>query len=72
MNIDKFLGIIRAFGDRQEDLAEAIGISRPTLSAKIHGRNGATFTLPELVAIRKRYSLTSEQVDEIFFTALVS
>ena len=72
MNIDRLLGVIKTFGDRQEDLANAMGISRTTLSAKIHGRRGATFTLPELVAIRQRYGLTSEEVDAIFFAPCVS
>ena len=72
MNVDKFLGIIKAFGDRQEDLANAIGLSRTRLSAKIHSRNNASFTQPEIAAIKRRYGLTSEQVDDIFFNSSVS
>ena len=44
MNKDKLLAAIKEFGERQEDLADAIGLSRTRLSAKIHGRNNASFT----------------------------
>ena len=67
MNKDKLLAAIKAFGERQEDLAEAIGLSRTRLSAKIHGRNNASFTQPEIAAIKKRYSLSDMEVNEIFF-----
>ena len=72
MNVGKLLGIIKEFGDRQEDLANAIGLSRTRLSAKLHGKNNASFNQPEIAAIKKRYSLTSEQIDDIFFSANVS
>lgn len=67
MNKDKLLAVIKGYGERQEDLANAIGISRTRLSAKIHSRNNASFTQPEISAIKKRYSLTDTQVNEIFF-----
>lgn len=67
MNKDKLLAAIKAFGERQEDLAEAIGLSRTRLSAKIHSRNNASFTQPEIAAIKKRYSLSDVEVNEIFF-----
>ena len=67
MNTNKLLGVIKASGDRQEDLAFAIGISRARLSAKIHERYNASFTQPEILQIKKRYALTSKEIDEIFF-----
>lgn len=67
MNKDKLLAAIKAFGERQEDLADAIGLSRTRLSAKIHSRNNASFTQPEIAAIKKRYSLSDVEVNEIFF-----
>ena len=67
MNKDKLLAAIKEFGERQEDLADAIGLSRTRLSAKIHGRNNASFTQPEIAAIKKRYSLSDVEVNEIFF-----
>lgn len=67
MNPDKLLAVIKENRDSQSDLAAAIGLSRTRLSAKIHGRNNASFTQPELVAIKKRYSLSDSQIAEIFF-----
>lgn len=69
MDANKLLSVIKAFGDRQEDLAKAIGLSRTRLSAKIHGKDNASFNQPEIAAIKRRYSLTSEQVDDIFFNS---
>ncbi len=68
MNKSKLLAIIKEFGERQEDLANAIGISRTRLSAKIHGRDNASFTQPEISAIKRRYSLSDTQLNEIFFS----
>lgn len=70
MNTNKLLSIMTLHGDTQGDLAEAIGVSRNRLSLKIH--NKASFTQPEIVAIKKRYDLTCEQLDEIFFSSDVS
>lgn len=67
MNVSKLLAVMKENHDRQEDLAEAIGLSRTRLSAKIHGRNNAAFTQPEILAIKKRYSLSDNQLNEIFF-----
>ncbi len=67
MNVLKLLGLLKENGDTQEDLANAIGITRTCLSSKIHSRNNASFTQPEILAIKKRYNLSCEVVDEIFF-----
>lgn len=72
MNKNKLLAILASVGDTQSDLAAAIGLSRPRLSAKINERNNAAFTQPEIAAIKHRYSLSSEQIDDIFFTSDVS
>lgn len=72
MDVNKLLSVIKAHGDRQEDLANAIGLSRTRLSAKIHSKDNASFNQPEIAAIKKRYHLTSEQVDSIFFNIDVS
>ena len=58
-------------GDTQEKLAEAIGISLSNLSAKINSK-GTTFRLDEVEQIRRRYSLTNEDVILIFFAQAVS
>ncbi|MEE0839486.1 MAG: hypothetical protein U0L72_02915 [Acutalibacteraceae bacterium] len=67
MDKDKLLAVIKEHGERQEDLANAIGISRTRLSAKIHGRDNASFTQPEIAAIKKHYALSAVAVNEIFF-----
>lgn len=52
--------------DTGKTLADALGITRTTLSAKTHGKN-AEFTQKEIMSITKRYELTPERVNEIFF-----
>lgn len=68
MNERKLLSVMAENGDTQTALADAIGISRTRLCMKIHGKRGASFTQPEILAIKQRYSLTGEKVDEIFFS----
>lgn len=52
--------------DTGKTLAEALGITRTTLSAKTHSKN-AEFTQKEIASIKERYNLTPERVNEIFF-----
>lgn len=70
MNKNLLLGVIRMSGDRQEDLADAIGISLSALSAKINGKR--EFKQKEIAQIRTRYSLTNDQLEDIFFGPDVS
>lgn len=65
MNKEKLLWHMRCHGDRQSDLAEAIGLSRSRLSSKINGKG--SFTQPEILAIKRRYRLSGRELDEIFF-----
>ncbi len=67
MNKNKLLAVIKENGDTQDTLAKAMGLSRSRLSAKIHERNGAAFTHPEIVSIKNRYNLSDEQLNAIFF-----
>ena len=53
------------FGDTQESLAQAMQITRVSLSYKINGKR--PFTLNEVNAIRKRYNLTLDALESIFF-----
>lgn len=68
MNMRKLFGVMREYGDTQESLADALGITRATLNNKIHGRNGSSFNQPEIATIRARYSLKAEEVESIFFS----
>ena len=56
------------FGDRQEDLAEALGITPATLSAKVNG--AVEFKPSEIEAIGLRYRLYAERIQAIFLPAL--
>lgn len=60
------------FGDNNTTLGEALGIAYQTLSTKINNTNGAEFTQGEILTIKKRYKLTPDEVDEIFFNFEVS
>lgn len=55
------------FGDTNETLAAALGISAQRLSAKINTTGGAEFTQGEIHAIKARYNLTLQELDDIFF-----
>lgn len=50
MNKGMLMSVMCLNGDTQYKLAEALGISRTTLSAKINGR--ASFTQPEMSAMK--------------------
>ena len=67
MNKQELLSVMVKNGDRQIDLAEALGISKTRLSQKINEYRGAVFTQPEITAIRIRYHLTDAEVCAIFF-----
>ena len=54
------------FGDTQETLSEAMGISMSRLNAKINS-NGAEFTQKEIAFVKNRYNLSPAEVDAIFF-----
>lgn len=63
---------MRLYGDTQETLAKALGISIQRLNAKINCCKGADFRQREIKAIKERYNLTSQEIDEIFFNLKVS
>ena len=72
MNKNKFVGIMKAHGDNQADLARAMGISPARFNDKLNERGGAEFNQGEIKAFKDRYNSTPEEIDEIFFTTLVS
>ncbi|MCH5205687.1 MAG: helix-turn-helix domain-containing protein [Oscillospiraceae bacterium] len=68
MNKNKLRAVLEEHGENQSVLAEALGISRVTLSRKINEKEHTKgFSQPEISTIMKRYNLTMEQVNEIFF-----
>lgn len=58
---------MKLHGDTNISLAKAIGISPQSLSAKKNGTHGKDFTQGEIIGIKNRYSLTSAEIDAIFF-----
>lgn len=72
MNTQKLKSIIVLNGETQRSLAEYLGITENTLSAKINGYKGADFSQTEIFKIKEKYNLDSKQLDEIFFDIKVS
>lgn len=60
------------FGDNGGTLSEYLRISRSTLSAKMNESSGREFTQSEIADIKARYNLTPDEVNDIFFTRMVS
>lgn len=72
MNKNLLIGVMKMHGDRQSDLAAAIGISLQGLNAKINGKRGADFRRNEIQQIIERYKLDEVLVRDIFFADDVS
>ena len=66
MNKELLRSIMVLHGDTNRDLADYLGITEQSLSNKIN-ENGTEFKQGEMRLIRKRYKLTCDQVDLIFF-----
>lgn len=58
-------------GDNDTSLARYLGIARCTFSAKMN-ENKREFTVQEITRIKKRYSLSAEELVAIFFEDEVS
>lgn len=70
MNPNKLRAVMALNGETGIVLAEAMGIAQQTLSAKITGKR--EFTQGEIQYIKERYNLSAADIDDIFFTKLVS
>lgn len=57
---------MKRFGDTGSTLADALDISEVTLSRKKNGESD--FTRGEMAIIKKRYALSADMIDQIFFT----
>ena len=71
MNSKLLKSIMLLNGDTNNTLAEYIGIPEQSVSKKIN-ETGTEFKQGEISMIKKRYSLTGDQIDSIFFTEKVS
>ena len=72
MNKNVLISIMKLHGDNQSDLAKYLGISLQRCNAKINETDGAEFNQREIKRIKRKYNLTPEQVDMIFFADDVS
>lgn len=70
VNKQELRAVMIRYGDRQEDLADALNITPGTLSKKINGESA--FTSPEIEVIALRYKLTAEELPRIFFANMVN
>lgn len=70
MNSNLLKATIVKNGDTQEKLAEAMGLQTSGLNLRINGK--MEFRRNEINFIKQRYALSSEEIDSIFFTELVS
>ena len=64
-NYLKLLGRIKECGLTQKDIAESIGISRQTLSAKFNGR--FSFDAEEIISISKILLIPTKEIGNYFF-----
>lgn len=67
MNKKLFNSVMVRYGDIQETLANAMGLSVSRLNAKINERDGASFDQKEIQFIIDRYHLTKDEAMAIFF-----
>ena len=70
MNKNLLKAVIAKNGDTQSRLAEAMGMQISALSQRMSGQ--VDFRRNEILFIKQRYNLTSEEVDSIFFEELMS
>ncbi len=70
MNSNLLKATIVKNGDTQEKLAEAMGLQTSGLNMRINGH--IEFRRNEIIFIKQRYGLTTDEIDAIFFTELVS
>lgn len=66
MNSKLLRSVMVLHGDTNKDLAEYLGITEQSVSAKIN-ENNTEFKQGEIAKIRDRYGLDAEQVEAIFF-----
>lgn len=66
MNKSRLKSIMTLHGDTNKDIAELLGISEQSVSAKIN-ENGTEFKQGEITKIKDKYKLSPVEVDAIFF-----
>jgi transcriptional regulator with XRE-family HTH domain len=64
-NYSKLLGRMKEYGFTQEKLAEAVGISKYTLNAKLN--NHFSFSQDEIIAICKVLHIPARNIGNYFY-----
>ena len=67
MNNKLLRSVMILYGDTNRDLTKYLGISQQSVSSKIN-ENGTEFRQGEIAKIKDRYSLSAEQINNIFLT----
>lgn len=70
MNSNLLKATIIKNGDTQERLAKDMGLQTSALNMRINGK--IEFRRNEIIFIKQRYNLSSDEVDSIFFDEIVS
>ncbi|MGP2527456.1 XRE family transcriptional regulator [Acidaminococcus sp. LBK-2] len=70
MNKNKLRAVMVLNDDTVRSLSAAMGMARQTFYSKMNG--ASDFKQSEIGFIQKRYDLTAENVNEIFFDSKVS
>ena len=65
MNLLKYF--MGRHGDNQAELAKALGLPQSALSERMNGRR--SFRQNEMDTIRKRYGLTAQDMQNVFFAS---
>lgn len=72
MNKLRLESVMRLHGDTGTSLARFLNMARTTFSAKINETKGAEFTQGEIAMIKEKYSLSANDIVDIFFDNEVS
>ena len=71
MNKEMFRSLMVLHGDTYKSLGEYLGISEQSVCNKVNEK-GTEFTREEIAAIKRRYDMSADLVDLVFFADLVS
>ena len=72
MNKNLYRSKMALYGDTNASIAAALGISPQRNSAKVNGTHGAEYDCREIAILKKRWNLSADEVDAIFFASKVS
>ena len=65
MRMDILTEVFRANGDSNTAASKKMGITKASLSRKMHGKNG--WTLKDLQVLKREYGMTMQDLEAIFF-----